>query len=105
MRAFQHECMSLLADIERQLEAVASVEGGACRVNRAVPKAAHCSRHNKQPYLHARQRVHYSTEAFIQKRIRVHRRQYSSCGGSIQNLTKSEIIEKNKNPLAFETMV
>ena len=110
MRSFQYEILFLINDIEAQFKQLKR----ASRDEAAKAKNASCARHQarvnqrrKTGTLTKKQRIHYSTEAIIQKRIRIHKCQYAydKNNNSVQNLTTTELIEKNKNPLAFETMV
>jgi hypothetical protein len=110
MRSFQYEILFLINDIEAQFKQLKR----ASRDEAAKAKNASCVRHQarvnqrrKMGTLTKKQRIHYSTEAIIQKRIRIHKCQYAydKNNNSVQNLTTTELIEKNKNPLAFETMV
>ena len=103
MRVFQCEILLLVNGIDAQLREI--------RHGEVTAQKAYCNRH-KQHQRHRRvstgtltkkQRIHYSTEALMQKRIRIHKHQYPA--GSIQNLSRTEVIEKNKNPFAIETMV
>ena len=106
MRSFQYEILFLISDIETQFKELKRANRDESKLI-GTKKINRIQMQSRRKTLTKRQRIPYSTEARIQKRIRIHKSQYSfdKNNNSMQSLTSSEILEKNKNPLAFETMV
>ena len=109
MRSFQYEILFLISDIETQFKELKRANRDESKLIGAKNQTTinRLQMQSRRKTLTKRQRIPYSTEARIQKRIRIHKTQYSfdKNNNSMQSLTSSDILEKNKNPLAFETMV